>query len=172
MTTEFYSAEAQAWLDHGFAFLSINYRGSPTFGRKFYEQIWGALGHWEVEDMVAARGWLVENEIATPGRILLTGSSYGGYLTLLALGKHPDLWAGGMAGIAIGDWAIQYEDAAADLRGFTAAFLGGRPDEKPEQYARSSPITYAENVALPCSLFRVGMTPAPLHALSRCMRRG
>jgi dipeptidyl aminopeptidase/acylaminoacyl peptidase len=61
----------------------------------------------------------------------------------------PDLWAGGMAGIAISDWAIQYEDIAETLRGYDVALFGGTPQEKPEQYRISSPITYAENIKAP-----------------------
>jgi dipeptidyl aminopeptidase/acylaminoacyl peptidase len=59
-----FSPGAQAWLDHGFAFLTINYRGSVTFGRAFREQIWRNLGYWEVEDMIAARAWLIKRGIA------------------------------------------------------------------------------------------------------------
>jgi dienelactone hydrolase len=146
---EIFSPQSQAWLDHGFAFLSVNYRGSTTFGRAFQEQIWGDLGHWEVEDMVAAREWLVKAGVARPAEILLTGWSYGGYLTLQALGKRPNLWAGGMAGVAIADWALLYEDSAGTLRGYLTAILGGTPEEKPEQYATSSPITYVEQVKAP-----------------------
>ena len=54
-----------------------------------------------------------------------------------------------MAGIAIADWTIQYEDSADTLRGYQVALFGGTPEEKPEQYAASSPITYAENVTAP-----------------------
>jgi Tol biopolymer transport system component/dienelactone hydrolase len=140
---------SQAWLDHGFAYLTINFRGSTTFGKEFQEQIWGNLGLWEVEDMVAGCNWLVEQGIARQDQILLTGWSYGGYLTLQALGKRPDLWAGGMAGIAIADWAIMYEEAADTLRGWQVTLFGGTPEEKPEQYAASSPITYVQNVAAP-----------------------
>ena len=147
--TEVFSPSSQAWLDHGFAYLSINYRGSTTFGRKFEEQIWGDLGHWEVEDIVSAYDWLVEEGIANPDAVLLTGWSYGGYLTLQTLGRHPTPWAGGMAGIAIADWALQYEDSADTLKGYEAALFGGTPEEKPAQYAVSSPITYAHLVAAP-----------------------
>jgi dipeptidyl aminopeptidase/acylaminoacyl peptidase len=147
--TEIYSPASQAWLDHGFAYLTINYRGSTTFGPKFREQIWGNVGHWEVEDMVAAREWLVEQAIARPDQILLTGASYGGYLTLQALGTRPDLWAGGMASIAVADWAIAHEDTTDKLKGVRAARFGGTPDEVPERYAASSPITYADKVRAP-----------------------
>jgi dipeptidyl aminopeptidase/acylaminoacyl peptidase len=92
---------------------------------------------------------LVDVGVAQPEQIFLSGWSYGGYLTLMALSKYPELWAGGMAGIAITDWAVQYEDSAEMLRGFQVALLGGTPEENREQYERSSPITYAEQVRAP-----------------------
>ena len=147
--TELYAPAGQSWIDHGFAFLSINYRGSTTFGRAFLEQIWGNLGRWEVEDMVAAREWLVKEGIADASRVFVTGWSYGGYLTLQALGTRPALWAGGMAGIAVADWAIAHEDTTETLRGIRAARFGGTPQEQPERYAASSPITYAKDVQAP-----------------------
>jgi acetyl esterase/lipase len=149
VTIEMFSPANQLWVDHGFAFLSINYRGSVTFGREFEKQIWGDLGHWEIEDMVAARDWLVEQGIAKPDQIFLTGWSYGGYLTLLGLGKRPDLWAGGLAGIAIADWTMSYEDSVDTLRGYQLALFGGTPEEKPDLYRRASPITYVEQVSAP-----------------------
>ncbi len=147
--TESFDAQAQTWLDHGFAYLTVNYRGSTTFGKDFQNQIVGDLGHWEVEDVEAGVKWLVENGIADPRRILKTGWSYGGYMTLLCLGKLPGYFAGGMAGIAIADWGLMYEDQAPTLRGYQVALFGGPPETKAEQYRKSSPITYAENVSAP-----------------------
>jgi dienelactone hydrolase len=152
--TEVFLPASQSWLDHGFAFLSINYRGSTTFGRAFLEQIWGNIGRWEVEDMVAAREWLVDAGIADPARVLVTGWSYGGYLTLLALGTRPNLWAGGMAGIAIADWAIVHEYTTDTLRGWRTGRFGGTPQEVPERYAASSPITYAQHVKAPVMIIQ------------------
>ena len=147
--TNSFSPNAQAWVEHGFAFLTINYHGSVTFGRQFEQSIWHDLGHWEVEDMAAAYDFLVKGGIARPEAIFLTGWSYGGYLTLLGLGKRPDLWAGGMAGVAIADWSIQWEDTADTLRGYQEALFGGTPLEQPERYRKSSPITYAPAVKAP-----------------------
>jgi dipeptidyl aminopeptidase/acylaminoacyl peptidase len=70
-------------------------------------------------------------------------------LTLQALGKYPDLWAGGMAGIAIADWAMSYEDSADTVKAYFVALFDGVPADKPKQYAASSPITYVENVKAP-----------------------
>ena len=154
VATEVFSPMSQCWLDHGFAYLTINYRGSTTFGREFLEKIWGNVGYWEVEDMVAARGWLVRQRIANPNQVFLTGWSYGGYLTLQALGTCPDLWAGGMAGIAVADWAIAHVDTTDTLRSVRALRFGGTPEEIPEKYAASSPITYAEQVKAPVMIIQ------------------
>jgi len=149
VVTEEFAPGSQAWLDHGFAYLTINYRGSTGFGRDFEEKIRGNIGRWELEDMVAGQRWLVEQGIAEPGHVFLTGWSYGGYLTLFALGKRPELWAGGMAGVAFGDYAIAYEDEAETLRAYDRGLMGGTPQEKPGAYAASSPITYAGQVKAP-----------------------
>jgi dipeptidyl aminopeptidase/acylaminoacyl peptidase len=147
--TDAFLGGAQAWIDDGYAYCSINYRGSTTFGRDFEKAIEGDLGNREVDDMAGAYAWLVAEGIANPRQVLLTGWSYGGYLTLQALGRRPELWAGGIAGIAIADWAIQYEDTADTLKGYPVALLGGTPAEQPEVYRRASPITYAEQVRAP-----------------------
>jgi acetyl esterase/lipase len=147
--TDIYDPDAQGWLDHGYAYLSLNYRGSTTFGREFKEKIWGDLGHWELEDMVAARSWLVHEGISQPDAILVTGASGGGYLTLMALGKHPDLWAGGMALFASADLTTEFYEGTDWARGFLTAMMGGTPTEKPRQYVASSPIAYAEHVSAP-----------------------
>ncbi|GHO42003.1 prolyl oligopeptidase family serine peptidase [Ktedonospora formicarum] len=147
--TECFSPRAQCWLDAGFAFLSINYRGSLTFGRAFQEQIRGQLGKWEVEDMVAARQWLIHQRIARPDQVFLTGWSYGGYLTLMGLGKRADLWAGGMAGATFGDFFIAYEDESEQLKAYDRGLMGGTPQEKPEAYHESSAMTYLEHIQAP-----------------------
>lgn len=147
--TNTFSPLLQSWLDHDFAVLIINYHGSTTFGKEFEKSIWENLGDLEVQDLAAAARWLIDNGISIDDKILLTGGSYGGYLTLLALGKRPELWVGGMAQVAIADWRLMGEDQAEALRGYQRALFGGSPDDVPEVIERSSPITYAEQVAAP-----------------------
>jgi dienelactone hydrolase len=146
---DIFSPRCQVWLDHGFAFMSVNYRGSTTFGKKFEKMINGDIGHWEVEDMVAARTWLVENRVAHPGEVFLTGWSYGGYLTLHAMGRRPELWAGGMGGVVVADWVTEYEDEPEAMKGYDVALHGGTPAEKKEEYERASPINFIENLVAP-----------------------
>jgi dipeptidyl aminopeptidase/acylaminoacyl peptidase len=169
---EHYDPSAQFWLDHGYAWISVNFRGSLGFGRAFAEQIWGDLGNLELEDMVAARDYLVERGISRPDQIFLSGGSYGGYLTLLGLGKRPDLWAGGMAIAADADMTMSYEDSSAALKAAVAGWMRGTPSERPEAYVKSSPITYAADVAAPVLVFNMrNDTNVPPRQMVRYERR-
>jgi dienelactone hydrolase len=146
--TDRFHPAGQAWLDQGFAFLTLNYRGSTGFDRAYEQAIWGRVGELEVDDMVAARNWLVSEGIARPEAIVVTGGSYGGFLTLLALGKRPDLWAAGVAYVAIADWRLMYEDGIG-LREYQEALFGGPPDQTPDLHAAASPITYVDRLGAP-----------------------
>ena len=149
-----FDATSQAWLDHGFAFLSVNYRGSTGFGREFQEKINGDVGRWELQDMLAARLWLIEEGFADPDRILLEGGSYGGFLTVWALSQEPQLWAGGVAPVAIVDWTMNYEDSSAAMQGWAHMIFDGSPSEKPELYRDRSPLTHAASIQAPLLIFQ------------------
>jgi dipeptidyl aminopeptidase/acylaminoacyl peptidase len=169
--------QGQAFVDEGFAFLSLNYHGSTTFGREFEQSIWGQLGELEILDLAAARTWLIEQGIAAPDRILLTGWSYGGYLTLLGLGRQPDLWAGGMAGVAIADWLLNYEDSSDLLRGYQRMLFLGGPEERGDAMRAGSPMTYVDDVRAPVLIIQGRndtRTPArPVeHYVERLQARG
>jgi dipeptidyl aminopeptidase/acylaminoacyl peptidase len=140
---------SQAWLDAGFAFLSVNFRGSSTFGRAFERKVWGDLGHWELEDVVSARTFLIEEGITNASQVFLTGASFGGYLTLLGIGKYPELWAGGMAEAPVVGLETLYETTGGAMRSVQISFLGGTPEEQPERYKASSALTYVEQVRAP-----------------------
>ncbi|GAA4576025.1 S9 family peptidase [Planotetraspora kaengkrachanensis] len=138
-----------AWVDNGFAVIRVNYRGSVGYGSAWRDALHGDVGHIELADVAAVRDWAVDHGIADPDRLVLTGSSWGGYLTLLALGTQPKSWAAGIAAVPIADHAAAYEDEAEGLRAAHRALLGGSPADLPERYAASSPITYADMVQAP-----------------------
>ena len=152
--TEAFSPSAQAWLDHGFAFLTLNYRGSTTFGSRFQEMIWGELGRYELEDLVAARDFAVSSAQADPKAVFLTGESYGGFLTLWGLARRPELWAGGMAAVALTDWTETYRDASSALQGAFRNWFGGSPEQVPERYFNSSPVNFVGDIQAPVLLFQ------------------
>lgn len=146
---ETFHPTSQMWVENGFAFVSINFRGSTTFGKEFYEKIHGNLGHWEMADIVSARQWLIDQGIAREDQIIKAGGSYGGYNTLMALSKHPDLWAGGLADVAIADWQKNYEDSSESLKAAFEQWFGGKDEEFFDRMKKSSPSSYMEQVTKP-----------------------
>jgi dipeptidyl aminopeptidase/acylaminoacyl peptidase len=86
---------------------------------------------------------------------VVAGWSWGGYITLMELGRNPDMWSAGVAGIPVGDYVRAYAEEAPSLQAMDRALFGGTPEEKPDLYDRSSPITYADAVDAPV-LFVIG----------------
>lgn len=144
-----FSPEVAAWVDAGFAVVRVNYRGSTGYGSAWRDALHNDVGHIELADVAAVREHVVERGIADPTRMLLTGTAWGGYLTLLGLGTQPELWTAGIAAVPIACHQTSYEDEAESLRAYHRALLGGSPDEQPERYAASSPITYVDRVESP-----------------------
>jgi dipeptidyl aminopeptidase/acylaminoacyl peptidase len=144
-----YSAMVQAWVDHGYAVVLVNYRGSTGYGRAWRDAITGNPGFTEMEDLCAVRDHLVASGLTDPRRMILSGRSWGGYLTLLGLGRHPDRWSLGIAAVPVADYVAAYEDEMEPLKAYDKALFGGAPDELAEAYRARSPITYVEDVAVP-----------------------
>jgi len=149
-----FSAGLQAFVDHGFLVLSLNYRGSTTFGRDFQTTIYGRLGELELLDIGSARQHLVDLGLADPRLVFLVGSSYGGYLSILGMGKDPDLFAGAIAEAVITDWQQLYETGDPAGRGQLVQFMGCVPSEDPDRYRRASPISYISSIQNPILIFQ------------------
>ncbi|WP_442945889.1 S9 family peptidase [Nonomuraea sp. LPB2021202275-12-8] len=144
-----FSPEVAAWVDAGFAVVRVNYRGSTGYGSAWRDALHGEVGHIELSDVAAVRQYVVERGIVDPERLVLAGTAWGGYLTLLGLGTQPGMWAAGIAAVPIACHQTSYEDEAESLRAYHRALLGGSPDEQSERYAASSPITYVDQVKSP-----------------------
>jgi dipeptidyl aminopeptidase/acylaminoacyl peptidase len=144
-----FSPAAAAWVDHGFAVLQVNYRGSTGYGSAWRDALEGRVGLTELEDIAAVHDALVAGGVVDPARSVLAGDSWGGYLTLLGLGTQPERWALGIAGVPVADYVAAYEDEMESLRAFDRSLFGGSPEGMPEAYRRSSPITYVDAVRAP-----------------------
>ncbi|MFE7464925.1 S9 family peptidase [Streptomyces sp. NPDC057499] len=138
-----------AWIDHGYAVIRVNYRGSTGYGRAWTDALKHRIGLIELEDVAAVRDWAVESGLADPARLVLSGGSWGGYLTLLGLGTQPEHWALGLAAVPVADYVTAYHDEMEDLKAMDRTLLGGTPEEVPERFEASSPLTYVDAVRAP-----------------------
>jgi len=141
--------DVAAWLDAGYAVVQANYRGSDGYGTAWRDANVGRVGLTELEDLAAVRAALVAEGVVDPGRVLLEGGSWGGFLTLLGVGVQPDLWAAGLAIVPVADYVRAYAEEMEALQAFDRALFGGTPQEVPDRYAASSPLTYVGSVRVP-----------------------
>ncbi|MCU1595922.1 MAG: Peptidase [Frankiales bacterium] len=145
--SDIFQADRAAYVDLGCAVVQVNYRGSTGYGAAWRDAIEGRPGLTELEDLAAVRGWAMSSGLATT--CVLTGGSWGGYLTLLGLGTQPSLWSIGVAAVPVADYVAAYEDEMEPLRAFDRSLFGGSPVDVPEVYERCSPLTYVAQVSSP-----------------------
>jgi dipeptidyl aminopeptidase/acylaminoacyl peptidase len=125
----------------GYVVLDMDYRASAGYGRDWRTAIYRQMGHPELEDLQDGVDWLVRNHDVDRARVGVYGGSYGGFLTLMALFRKPELFAAGAALRPVTDWSDYNDD-------YTSAILN-TPEIDPEAYERSSPIEFAEGLAKP-----------------------
>ena len=100
-------------------------------------------------DTIAGLDALAAEGVVDPARAVIEGWSWGGYVTLLAVGIEPGRFVAGIAGIPVGDYVMCHEDCSPPQQAWDIATLGGGPDELPELYRERSPITYVDRVRAP-----------------------
>jgi len=154
--TSSFQQHYQAWPQHlaqqGYLVVCPNYRGSTGFGVAHMQA--GAMGHagqHDLDDLLALTEWLKVQPYVQAEAMGVLGHSWGGYLTLMMMTRHPGLYACGVASAGIYNWASQ--QMLEDVRHYSYWLYGGWSRELPERYLERSPLSYAEHVKAPLLLF-------------------
>jgi dienelactone hydrolase len=167
-----FSAAVAAWVDHGFAVIRVNYRGSDGYGSAWRDALQERVGLTELEDIAAVRDWAVESGLADSRSVVLAGGSWGGFLTLLGVGTQPEAWSLGIAAVPVADYVAAYEDEMEALQAFDRSLFGGSPAEVPERYRESSPITYVDKVRVPVLILAGANDPrCPIRQIENYLAR-
>ncbi|HET9848604.1 MAG TPA: DPP IV N-terminal domain-containing protein [Candidatus Dormibacteraeota bacterium] len=130
---------AQMLAQHGFVVLKVDNRGSSRRGLGFEAPIARNLGDVELRDQIEGVRWLGTLGFADISRVGITGWSYGGYMTLMALLKAPEVFKVGVAGAPV-TFYEGYDTA------YTEKFLS-TPQANPDGYRRASPLTHADRLS-------------------------
>jgi len=133
----------------GFAVLAPNFRGSTGYGAEFRNMDLADPGGGDLEDVVGGAKWLAKQREIDKSKIAIFGHSYGGYMTLMALTKRPEVFSAGVALVPITDWLESYELADATFRKFDEELLGGSPEKKQALYRDRSPINFVSKIKAP-----------------------
>jgi dipeptidyl-peptidase-4 len=130
---------SRQWLaQEGVIQITLDHRGSGHFGKAGVAQMHRKLGIWEMEDYGTAARWLRTQPFVDTNKICITGGSYGGYVTLMALTVHPELFTHGIADYSVADWLLydsHYTERYMDL-----------PAENPDGYRMASVLTHAHRL--------------------------
>lgn len=168
--------QIQFFVKQGFNVLDPNYRGSTGFSQSYRDAIkvdgWG--GH-EQDDIRTGVEALIAAGIAQPGRIGITGTSYGGYSSWCAITRYPpDLIAASAPICGMTDLVVDYETTRPDLRPYSAEMLGGTPSEVPDRYRERSPIHFVSNIKgrllIVQGLHDPNVTPENVRAVSAALQ--
>ncbi len=142
----------QYWTSRGFAVLDVNYRGSTGFGRGYRELLAGRWGIADVEDCIKGARHLADTGRVDGARLVIRGSSAGGYTTLAALTFHDD-FAAGASYYGISD----LETLAQDTHKFESRYLdrliGAYPAQR-DRYVARSPIHAVDRLSCPVIFFQ------------------
>ncbi len=122
----------------GIIVFSVDHRGSGHFGKKGVALMHRNLGKWEMHDLIEAVKWLCEKPFVDKTKIGITGGSYGGYTTCLALTYGADYFTHGYANYSVTDWRL-YDSV------YTERYMD-RPFENEDGYAFGSVFTHAEKL--------------------------
>ncbi|HWD67579.1 MAG TPA: S9 family peptidase, partial [Caulobacteraceae bacterium] len=147
-TIDTFNRIALAFASRGYVTLAPNPRGSTGYGRAFEEGNRKDLGGGDLEDEVAGAKLLAATGYVDARRIGITGGSYGGYMTLMAVSKTPNVWAAGAEWYGIIDWAHMYVTEAPPLQAYQRGLIGD-PVQDAAVYKASSPMTYMHQTSAP-----------------------
>ncbi len=140
--------QIQYYVHRGFNVLDVNYRGSTGFGLKFRNAIkedgWGGR---EQADIATGAQALQHASLAQPGKVGVTGTSYGGYSAWFLITHYPPEIIAAAAPISgMTDLVVDYHTTRPDLRPLDEEMMGGRPDQVPERYYERSPINFVQDI--------------------------
>jgi dipeptidyl aminopeptidase/acylaminoacyl peptidase len=154
-----------------------NYRGSTGFGLSFQEAIkedgWGGR---EQEDIRRGIEALIEAGIAKPGRVGVTGTSYGGYSAWWAITHFERETVAAAAPICgMTDLVVDYHATRPDLRPYSEEMMGGSPEDVPTIYRERSPINFVKNIQgkllIVQGLKDPNVTPDNVYAVTEALHR-
>ncbi|MEO5890481.1 MAG: alpha/beta fold hydrolase [Ferruginibacter sp.] len=99
-----FSNEIQYFVNHGYAVLAVNNRGSSGYGKSFYKLDNKDHSNGDLKDCVWAKKWLQQQDYIDSAKIGIVGGSYGGSMVLGALAFHPEEFKVGVDLFGVANW--------------------------------------------------------------------
>jgi len=145
-------------VNQGYMVIAPNYRGSTGYGKAFEDANLFDMGGGDLQDVLAAADFLNQTGYPDPKKIIAMGGSYGGYMTMMAVTKAPDVWAAGVPIVPFVNWFTEIENEDPVLRQSDLATMGD-PKLKPDFFRERSPFFFVDQIKAPLLLLAGGHDP-------------
>jgi dipeptidyl aminopeptidase/acylaminoacyl peptidase len=147
-TLDAFDGRAELLASRGFVVIAPNVRGSTGYGMDFQNANIKDLGGADLKDEIAGVDFLKATGFIDPKRVGIWGGSYGGYMTLMAIGKAPEIWSAAVDEYGILNWLSMLEHEDPSLQAYEKMLLGD-PVKDLSVYEASSPLKYLSNEKAP-----------------------
>jgi len=163
-----YSAMVQHLVNHGYAVLGANNRGSSGYGKTFFHLDDKKHGEADLRDIVAGGQWLRDQDWVADDQVAVMGGSYGGYMTAAALAFHPDAFEAGIDIFGVTNWVRTLNSIPAWWGAQREALFDemGDPATDGERHRRISPLFHAANIRRPLLVVQGANDPRVLQVES------
>jgi dipeptidyl aminopeptidase/acylaminoacyl peptidase len=145
---DYWNTDVTALVSHGYIVIAPNVRGSTGYGMDFQRANYQDLGGGDLQDEVYAAKFLQSTGYVDAKKIGIMGGSYGGFMTLMAIGKTPEVWASAVALYGIIDWRSMMKASDPLLQQYIRSLLGD-PAKDSAVYDATSPIRFIHNAKAP-----------------------
>ena len=145
-------------VNQGYMVLAPNYRGSTGYGKDFQQANLFDMGGGDLQDVLAGVDWIKQTGHLDPKKIAVMGGSYGGYLSMMALTKAPEVWAAGVPIVPFVNWFTEIENEDPVLQQSDLATMGDPVNNK-ALYEERSPINFIDQIKAPVLLLAGGHDP-------------
>ena len=144
--------------NQGYMVLAPNYRGSTGYGKEFQQANLFDMGGGDLQDVLAGVDWIKQTGQLDPKKIAVMGGSYGGYLSMMAVTKAPEVWAAGVPIVPFVNWFTEIENEDPVLQQSDLATMGDVVKNK-ALYEDRSPINFIDQIRAPLLLLAGGHDP-------------
>jgi dipeptidyl aminopeptidase/acylaminoacyl peptidase len=145
-------------VNQGYMVLAPNYRGSTGYGKEFQHANLFDMGGGDLQDVLAGVDWIKQTGHLDPKKIAVMGGSYGGYLSMMAVTKAPEVWAAGVPIVPFVNWFTEIENEDPVLQQSDLATMGD-PVKNKALYEERSPINFIDQIKAPLLLLAGGHDP-------------
>ncbi len=159
-----YRPITQYLVNHGYAVIDVNNRGSSGYGKTFFKMDDQKHGDVDLDDCVWAKKYLISTGYVDESKIGIIGGSYGGYMVLAALTFRPDEFALGVDLFGISNWVRTLESIPPWWESFKQALYAemGNPETDLEKLRAKSPLFHATNITKPLMVLQGANDPRVL----------